>query len=289
MINGQNTPKLIDTHLHLVYPEKFNYSWIKDVPALAQSDFTIENYQSLIKDSGVAKAIFMETATDDEYWQDETRFVLELMNKPDNILAGIVASCRPELDEKQFDRWLERTQGDQVIGYRRILHIFPDEMSQTDLFKKNIKKIGSVGKTFDLCVLEKQLPIAINLAKSCANTKFILNHCGIPEISSGNMKFWKLHITELAKLPNVFCKISGVIAYCPTGNANAEALRPYLEHCIDSFGWERLVWGSDWPVCNLAKGISHWLDVFQELIHQESNETQTNIAFNNAASIYNLK
>ena len=288
MNNNKNTSKLIDTHLHLVYPNKLNYSWIKDVPALANADFTIENYQSLVKHSGVAKAIFMETATDDDSWQDETRFVLELMKKPDNPIAGIVSSCRPELDEKQFDRWLEATHGDQVVGYRRVLHIFPDEMSQTELFKKNIKKIGAVGKTFDLCVLEKQLPIAINLAKFCPDTKFILNHCGIPEIGSGNMAFWKLQITELAQLPNVFCKISGVVAYCPAGNANAEVLRPYMDHCIESFGWERLVWGSDWPVCNLANGVSHWLDVFQELISQESDETQNNITFNNAASIYNL-
>jgi len=161
-------------------------------------------------------------------------------------------------------------------------------MSQSPVFAKNINKIGAIDKTFDLCVLEKQLPIAIDLARSCSNTKFVLNHCGIPEISAGNMAFWKSNITELAKLPNVFCKISGVVAYCPTGNANAEVLRPYFEHCIESFGWERLVWGSDWPVCNLSKGVSHWLDVFQELIHQESDETQSNIAFNNAASVYNL-
>lgn len=289
MIKNQKTPEYLDTHLHLIYQKKFDYSWTKDIPVLANKDFTIEDYWSSAAKSNVSKAIFMESAADDEFWQDETRFVLKLMSQTENKLAGIVASCRPELGEKQFDAWLEETQGQQVVGYRRILHVFSDDMSQMALFRRNIQKIGAQNKTFDLCVLEKQLPIAIKLAEACDNTKMVLNHCGIPDIQAGNIKYWQEHITRLAKLPNVFCKISGVIAYCSSGEATSETLKPYIEHCIESFGWQRLIWGSDWPVCNLALGLSHWSDVFQQLIKQESQGVQQDIAYNNAKSFYNLR
>ncbi len=287
MTNNQKSLKYLDTHLHLMYQNRFDYSWTKDIPTLASS-FTLEDYWSLANKENIAQAIFMESAADDEFWQDETRFVQQLMSQPENKLAGIVSSCRPELHEKQFDAWLEETQGQQIVGYRRILHVFPDEMSQTALFRKNIQKIGVQNKTFDLCVLEKQLPMAIQLAESCSDTKFILDHCGIPDIEAGDIDNWKASIARLARLPNVFCKVSGLVAYCPMGAATAETLRPYFEYCIEKFGWQRLIWGSDWPVCNLAHGISHWTETFQQLVNQESYDVQQDIAFNNAKSIYNI-
>ena len=288
MIDSSSTFKLLDTHLHLVYRKKFDYSWVEGIPALEKSDFTIEDYRSIVGPSGVEKAIFMETATDEQFFKDETHFVLSLAEELSNKIIGVIASCRPEKNNFEFDKWLAETKDTKVLGFRRILHTEADELSTSQTFRDNINKIGEQEKSFDLCVLEKQLPFAIELARACDNTQMVLNHCGIPNIATGDFNYWAKHISQLSQLPHVNCKISGVIAYCPADQGNADTLRPYIEHCVDSFGWDRLLWGSDWPVCNLAKGVSDWVTIFNQLLAQENVETQDKISKQNAKRIYNL-
>jgi len=288
MTNDNALQPILDTHLHLICRNRFDYSWTQGIAPLEDYNFTLKDYWSLANDQGVAQAIFMETGVDDAFWKEEGRFALELMKEPENNLAGVIASCRPENNDVDFDSWLEETQRQQVLGYRRILHVEPDELSGSDQFIRNVRKIGSCNKTFDLCFLERQLPSAFALARNCDNTQMMLNHCGIPDIVSGEFEFWKKQIAQLASLCHVACKISGLVAYFTERRVSAETLRPYIEHCIDSFGWDRLVWGSDWPVCNTANGISHWVSLFRELLSRESKETQQRVYMDNAKKLYGL-
>lgn len=141
-----------------------------------------------------------------------------------------------------------------------MLHVVPDDVSEGALFRENIKRLGETGLSFDLCVLPHQIPNAIALADLAPDVQFILDHCGVPAIASGAVQPWRDNMTEIAKRPNVTAKMSGVVAYAEAESWSVETLRPYVEHTIAQFGWDRVVWGSDWPVCTLGGGLSTgWL------------------------------
>ena len=279
---------LLDTHQHLVYREKASYGWTKDIPPLAEGNFTLDDYKTLTEGLGIGGTLFMETGVDDPDYQQETRFVKSLADNSDNGMIGLISSIRPESDEV-FEIWLEETIEMGVVGYRRILHVMPDDTSQSDIFRKNVRKIGVSGKTFDICFLPGQLPIACELAKACENTKLILNHCGVPDIAGNGLDPWRQDIKALAQIPNVICKLSGLMAYCAPGTSSLETIEPYVDHVLNCFGPNRMVWGSDWPVVNLAKGLPEWIAVTRKILGKLSADEASSIAYGTAQIVYKVK
>ena len=278
---------LIDTHQHLIYRDISNYSWTKDIPPLAENSFTIQDYKNLTADLGVGGTIFMESGVDDPDYQKETSFVHSLFKDPENSLIGLIVSIRPEKDDN-FSKDLEETIQMGAVGYRRILHVESDDMSKSDIFRKNVRKMGISGKTFDLCFLEKQLPVAIELAKACDNTTLILNHCGVPNIAGDTFKSWSRDIKTISELPNVICKLSGLMAYCAPGTSSLDTIQPYVDHVLECFGAKRMVWGSDWPVVNLGKGLPEWISVTREILSKLSDDEADAIANGTAKTVYKV-
>lgn len=276
---------LIDTHQHLIYRDRFSYGWTAGIPALAAGDFTLEDYQKLATGRGVVGTIFMEAGVDDADYQDEARFVAGLVGS--HGLLGQIASCRPEADEG-FDAWLEECSGLGVVGFRRILHVMPDELSRSSLFRANLRKIGAADLSFDVCVLARQLPIAAELARACDSQRLVLNHCGVPDIAGGAFETWAAGIDMLAGLPHVSVKLSGISAYCAPGTSTAETLRPWVDHVLDRFGASRLVWGGDWPVVNLGSGLPEWIAITNRLLAGLSPQERAAIGSENARSIYGV-
>ena len=138
-------------------------------------------------------------------------------------------------------------------------------------------------------------PLAAELARSLHSATFVLDHCGNPRVASGDFEYWRKQIRSLATLPNVYCKISGVIGYDDPARWRegeiavvAEDLRPYIEQVIDSFGWQRVVWGSDFPVCKLTKGLTTWKHVTDLLMRGASDHELDALAQDNARRIYRL-
>ena len=279
---------LLDTHQHLVYREKASYGWTKDIPPLAEGNFTLDDYKTLTEGLGIGGTLFMETGVDDPDYQQETRFVKSLADNSDNGMIGLISSIRPESDEA-FETWLEETIEMGVVGYRRILHVMPDDTSQSDIFRNNVRKIGVSGKTFDICFLPGQLPVACELAKACENTKLILNHCGVPDIAGNGLDPWRQDIKALAQIPNVICKLSGLMAYCAPGTSSLETIEPYVDHALNCFGPNRMVWGSDWPVVNLAKGLPEWIAVTRKILGKLSADEASSIAYGTAQIVYKVK
>lgn len=279
---------LLDTHQHLVYREKASYGWTKDIPPLAEGNFTLDDYKTLTEGLGIGGTLFMETGVDDPDYQQETRFVKSLADNSDNGMIGLISSIRPESDEG-FETWLEETIAMGVVGYRRILHVMPDDTSQSDIFRNNVRKIGVSGKTFDICFLPGQLPVACELAKACENTKLILNHCGVPDIAGNGLDPWRQDIKALAQIPNVICKLSGLMAYCAPGTSSLETIEPYVDHVLNCFGPNRMVWGSDWPVVNLAKGLPEWIAVTRKILGKLSADEASSIAYGTAQIVYKVK
>ena len=279
---------LLDTHQHLVYREKASYGWTKDIPPLAEGNFTLDDYKTLTEGLGIGGTLFMETGVDDPDYQQETRFVKSLADNSDNGMIGLISSIRPESDEA-FETWLEETIEMGVVGYRRILHVMPNDTSQSVIFRKNVRKIGVSGKTFDICFLPGQLPIACELAKACENTKLILNHCGVPDIAGNGLDPWRQDIKALAQIPNVICKLSGLMAYCAPGTSSLETIEPFVDHVLNCFGPNRMVWGSDWPVVNLAKGLPEWIAVTRKILGKLSADEASSIAYGTAQIVYKVK
>ncbi len=279
---------LLDTHLHLIYPDIAGVAWTKGIDVLANKAFTIKDNLGLTTGKGVGGAIFMETGVDDADYQAETRFIASQAADKANRIVGMIASCRPETDD-HYDAWLDQCSDMPVVGYRRILHVVDDKMSTSETFRANVRKLGSRDLTFDMCFLTGQLPIAVELAKACDNTSLILNHCGVPDIAGNGLDPWRQHITDLAALPNVACKISGVMAYCAPGEASLETVRPYLDHVVTAFGVDRIVWGSDWPVVNMANGVGDWIEATRNFLNGMSDSETVKLAHANAERIYRVK
>ena len=135
-----------------------------------------------------------------------------------------------------------------------------------------MNRLGGLELTFDLCVLQRQLPIALELVRACPQTTFILDHCGVPDIAQNDAPAgegflaWQKAIRALAAEPNVNGKISGISAYAPAPLRNAPGLKPYTDTMLDAFGSTRLVWGGDWPVVNLGDGLLAWSTITRELL-----------------------
>jgi predicted TIM-barrel fold metal-dependent hydrolase len=277
---------ITDTHQHLIYPDQWPYSWTDGIPQLAGKAFRYADYQQAIAGADVTKTIFMETSPDDPNFHAETKFVYELAAQPGSLIAGVIANCRPE--ESGFEKYLESIRHAKLVGLRRILHVVPDELSRTPQFAENIRLIGRIGLTFDLCFLARQLPLALELASECPDTQFILDHCGVPDVANQALDPWRSYISALAALPNVACKISGVMAYCKPGDVTVDAVRPFVEHCLEQFGWDRVVWGGDWPVCCMTTTLANWISVSRELVRNASEANQKKLFHENAARIYGL-
>jgi predicted TIM-barrel fold metal-dependent hydrolase len=277
---------IIDTHLHLIDLSALRYPWLAGAPALNR-DFPHEEYATQARRAGIEAALHMEVDVDQADIEAETSHVKAQSQQAGSLLRGAIAACRPE--ESGFAAYLERQQADPFIkGFRRVLHVMPDELSDSALFRDNIKRLSGSGLTFDLVVLPHQIPRAIALADLAPDVQFVLDHCGVPDIKGRAEHPWREHMAEIARRPNVVGKISGVVAYADPNSWSVENLRPYVEHTIRSFGWDRVVWGSDWPVCTLGGGLATWVAATHALIAGASPEERMKLLSGNARRMWKL-
>jgi predicted TIM-barrel fold metal-dependent hydrolase len=278
--------QIVDTHQHLWDPTLFRYAWLASLPALNRP-FRMPDYLAAAKGLNVVKSVHLEADVDESYMLDETRHLLALADQPDNPLEGIVACARPERED--FKSYLDKIAGHpRLKGIRRVLHTQPDELGQGKTFIKNVAALSGYGLSFDICVLARQIPIAIKLVSKCPDVVFILDHCGVPQVKEKTLDPWRSYIAEISKFPNVSCKISGLVAYADPQRWTAEDLRPFVEHAIASFGWDRVLFGSDWPVCTLSASYRQWVDALQGITREAGEANQRKLFYDNAVRVYRL-
>lgn len=272
--------RIIDTHLHLVYRNRFSYPWLSSAPAI-DKDWAAEDYLAEARALGIEGAIHMEVDVTESDMLAETRFAVGLPG-----IVGAIASGRPE--SADFPRYIEElTATKGVVGLRRVLHVVPDEVSQADLFVENIRRLAKHGLVFDICVRADQLSLASKLASQCPDVQFVLDHCGVPKVAEQELDPWRADIAAVAALPNVVGKVSGVVAYAGE-DWTVDTLRPFVEHVIETFGWDRVVWGSDHPVCTLTANLTRWVGATQELIAGASEDEKARLLHRNAERVYRL-
>jgi predicted TIM-barrel fold metal-dependent hydrolase len=279
-------PALFDTHLHLIDRGALRYPWLADVPALDQ-DFPLARYQAEAARCGLAGALHMEVDVAQDQIEAETRHVEALAKQPASPLRGAISACRPE--NPDFPAFLERQLADPFVkGFRRVLHVVPDAVSLSPLFRANLGRLAGTGRPFDLCVRPDQIDKAIALADLCPDVQFVLDHCGVPAIKDRAEHPWRERIAEIARRPNVAVKISGVVAYADPERWTVDDIRPYVEHAIGCFGWDRVVWGSDWPVCTLTASLSIWVAATHAITGGCSLDERARLFRGNAQGIWRL-
>ena len=277
---------LVDTHLHIIDQSRLSYPWVAGEPALNR-DFLYAEYARDALRCGITDVLHMEVDVAPSDIASEVEFVRGQSQKPDSLIRGAISACRPE--DAGFPAIFERALADPFVkGFRRILHTVSDDISQKPLFRENVKRLSGTRLTFDICMFPRQQPLALALLALAPEVDFILDHCGVPDIKSGDFDGWKRGISELAARPNVTAKISGIVAYADSGTWTAETLRPYVEHIIDRFGWDRVVWGSDWPVCTLGGGLATWVAATHALTAGASAEERGKLLSGNARRLWRL-
>jgi predicted TIM-barrel fold metal-dependent hydrolase len=224
----------------------------------------------------------MEVDVKPEEMEDETRFVLGL----DGRVVGAISNARPE--HIDFPEHLERIIAEpRIKGIRRLLQDDPDDLSAGEVFRGNLRRLAAHNLVFDICIRPNQLGLARALVAACPDVQFVLDHCGNPPIASGDISTWRRDITALAQLPNVAGKISGILVHSPKG-WTPETLRPAVEHMIESFGWDRVVFGSDRPVLTLNGSLTSWVEALRTLLAGASEDERAKLYHRNAERIYRI-
>ena len=293
-------PMLIDTHQHLWDLERQKLPWLAGAPEILKRTYHLTEYREATQGLNI-KAVYMEVAVDASQLTQEAEHVIGLSRDASTPTIAAVIGSRPE--SAQFADYITKFKSvPEVKGARRVLHEAetPAGFCLQPEFVKSVQKLGELGRSFDLCMRAKELSDGAKLTELCPETRFIVDHCGnadpksfrkfpgVEDKPSHTVDEWKSGIEKLAKRPNVICKISGVIASLPKGG-EASDLAPIVNFCLDRFGPDRVVFGSDWPVCLLGAPLKTWVNMLTQIISSRPNADQQKLWSGNAIRHYGLK
>ena len=290
---------IIDTHQHLWDLSRFRLPWLDGVEPLNRS-FLPADYAAAAEDCGVERTVYMEVDVAPEQIAAEVDHVGQLCADPADLMAASVVSGRPA--DPGFADWVGRLRDEpHVRGVRRILHAdAPPGTCLQEAFVDGVRRLGDAGLSFDVCLRPGELDDAVTLSERCPGTLLILDHCGNadPDIVAGTAGpeegpfahtagQWRDGISALGQRTNVVCKISGIVARVTEG-WSAELLAPTVDHCLDAFPPDRVVFGGDWPVCTLGASLGEWVQALRRIIASRSEEDQRALLHGNAARLYRL-
>ncbi len=276
---------MIDTHLHLWNPATIRRAWLADVPELDRP-FTLEDYQAVASRVGIDAAIHVETDVEPQEAGRELEEVTAAM-KPPSIVRAAVVGGRP--GQAGFDGWLERIADRlDVVGLRRVLH-GPDQVSAAMLepaVVADLRLLGARGLHFELCVRPDQLAVATRLVDACPKTRFVLDHLGRPDVAAGVTTDWSEGVRAMADRENVIAKLSGLIECAGGIDWTVETFRPFFELALDRFGPDRMLWGSNWPVCELGGSLERWVAATRSLLADHPEAVRAAVFHENARRVY---
>ena len=297
--------RIVDTHQHLWDLSKLRLSWLKRSGALNRS-YVMKDYLEATAGLNVVKAVYMEVDVDDGCQVAEAEYVLDICRRGDAPTCAAVIGGRP--GSPGFREYITRYKGNSFIkGVRQVLFAWkegsPFFLDKT--YVDSVRLLGELGMSFDICVAAPGLADAARLVDLCPDTRFILDHCGnadvkqfypaekypSPEKAEEARRFadrWRRDIAEMAKRKNVICKISGIVASVPP-QWRADDLAPVINHCLDSFGPDRVVFGGDWPVCTKGATYRQWVEALRQVIRPRSQSQQRKLLAENAVKFYGLK
>jgi predicted TIM-barrel fold metal-dependent hydrolase len=279
---------IVDTHVHLWDLSQFRLAWVKGAPAL-NHDFLVSDYRKASAGLNVVKAVYMEVDVEPSQQAQEARWVIDLCRRGTAPMAAAVISGRPAADN--FAEYLRPFSKEPIVkGLRQVLHgpDTPQGFCLDDRFKKGIRLLGSLGLSFDLCMRPGELGDGAKLMGACPDTSFIIDHCGNANVFAGDRTAWKRAIADLARRPNAVCKVSGIVASTRGRSWQPDDLAPFINHILDEFGPDRVVFGGDWPVCTLGAPLAGWVKALRQVVAVRPEAQERKLFHDNAVRVYRL-
>ena len=273
----------IDSHQHFWRYDPERDGWITEEMAVLKRDFLPEELIQRMREAGVDRTIAVQA----DQSEAETHFLLDLAEE-NSAIAGVVGWVN--LLDKNIDERLECfSRHTKLRGFRHIVQAEHDDrfMMRED-FLRGVAALARHNFTYDILIYARQLPGAVEFVRRFPAQKFVLDHLAKPSIKAGQIDAWANNIRALARNQNVYCKLSGLVTEANWKNWNAETLRPYLDVAFEAFGTDRLMFGSDWPVCLLAASYSQVKEVIENYTRDFSPSEKENIFGLNAARFYGL-
>jgi L-fuconolactonase len=279
---------IIDSHIHLLDQKRFGYAWADGEPALKR-DWTPNDLSHAAKPYEIEGLVFVEVDVDMPQYVDEAEWVDGLAALDRRVMGAVV--CLPlERGGKIEPEMARIAKLKTVRGVRRLIQNQPDpEFVLRPGFLEAIRLLPKYNLSFDICVLHPQLPNTLAMMRQCPEVSFILDHIGKPGIKAGLLDPWRAHIREMAALPNVVCKLSGVTTEADHKSWTRDQLGPYIDHVIECFGPDRILYGGDWPVSELAGSYLQWLTTLDWATAGFSPADKRKLFRDNALKAYRLR
>jgi L-fuconolactonase len=273
----------IDSHHHLWKYSAEEYGWIDDAMDVLKRDFLPHDLIATMREAGIDGTVAVQARQTVE----ETRWLLDLADGC-NAIRGVVGWA--PIAESDLESVLEELRSHKKLcGLRHVLQAEPDEsyMLRPE-FDAGIRMLRQYGLVYDILIYERQLPQATELVSRHPEQVFVLDHIAKPLIRDGVVKPWAERIREMAKRENVWCKVSGLVTEADWAAWTPELLKPYLDAVVEAFGPQRLMAGSDWPVCLVASGYGRWFEVLNEYFAGFSAAEREAIFGETAVQVYKL-
>jgi len=274
----------IDSHQHFWRYDAVRDAWITNSMAVLKRDFLPEHIAAEFAPNGIDASIAVQA----DQSENETMFLLGLAEK-NKWIAGVVGWV--DLSSPRVGERLEHfSHFPKLRGFRHIARAEADDRFLTrENFVKGVAQLRTFGFSYDILIYPKQLPAAIELVTLLPEQRFVVDHLAKPEIKSGTTAPWAAQMKEIAQNKNVFCKLSGLVTEGDWMHWKAGDFKPYLDVVFDAFGADRLMFGSDWPVCLLAATYRQVEQIIEEYVKGFSQSHKEKIFGGNAARFYGLK
>ncbi len=287
---------IVDTHQHLWDPAKMKLAWLdpqsEDGKILGHT-FMSKEYAAATQGLHVVKAVYMEVDVVPEQQQQEADRLIDLCKSGTTVTCAAVVSGRPSA--AGFEKYAAQFKGSKYVkGIRQVLHVkeTPAGYCLDPKFIKGIQFLGTLGLSFDLCIRPAEFADFIKLIDQCPDTRFILDHCGNANLkhSPAEREQWKKGMADIAQRKNIVVKVSGFIASAPRrGQWTLDDLAPIINHTIDVFGPDRVMFGGDWPVCLLGvEKYGDWLQALKTIVMERPELQQQKLFHDNAVKFYGL-
>ena len=273
----------IDAHQHFWNYDPDEYGWIDDSIAGLRRDFLPEDLKPELERCGFTGAVAVQARQSLE----ETQWLLELAASAP-FIVGVVGWV--DLRSPQVRSQLKSFAGNpKLVGIRHIVQSEPDDgfLLQPD-FLRGISVLADFDLAYDILIYPRHLAVAAEFARRFPGQRFVLDHMAKPSIKSGEIHSWAQGIRELGAQENVFCKLSGLVTEADWQHWKAEQIRPYLDIAFEHFGPDRLMIGSDWPVCTVAASYGQVIEVVEDYLTQHKADVREALLGRNAARFWRL-
>ncbi len=285
------TQKVVDTHIHYWDPDLLSYPWLASVPEIAgrHGPAELQAQEADTRRFVLDRIVFMQAGGIDAHAHREATWVDELARTADPRIVGIIADAPVDKGEAVVADLEALMALPRVKGVRRLMQGQPPGYGDHPNFIAGVRQLADFGYTFDICIHHPQLGEAIRLVQACPQVEFILDHIAKPDIRQQLFEPWKSQLQALAALPNVVCKISGMVTEADLTRWTPADLQPYVDHVIECFGLDRVLYGGDWPVS--LRGVrswGHWVDTLDDLTDWLSAPEKHQLFYANARRVYRV-